>query len=185
MTVVVLINDKFNIFYLDNVIFHRLQRRLSDRNYRCRRRPRYLIFSQFSICCCQNAFALQRSQLANVGSHHCRGPHRIAGPRAPRPHDPPLPISPKYVSRVCISSMPRWIRDTFIGIYKYTWVNNTSWSATILNARQLAGGLTFLDTLMFTDGTLVVCRLVCRTFYAFTAAVVRLVGTEWTWLASF
>ena len=101
MTVVVLINDKFNIVYLDNVIFHRLQRRLSDRNYGCRRRPRYLIFSQFSICCCQNAFAsgalprtppggLQRSQLANVGSHHCRGPHRIAGPRAPRPHDPPL-----------------------------------------------------------------------------------------------
>ena len=32
----------------------------------------------------------QLSQLANVGSHHCRGPHRIAGPRAPRPHDPPL-----------------------------------------------------------------------------------------------
>ena len=32
----------------------------------------------------------QRLQLANVGSHHCRGPHRIAGPRAPRPHDPPL-----------------------------------------------------------------------------------------------
>ena len=86
------------------MIFHRLQRRLSDRNYGCRRRPRYLIFSQFSIilCFCQNAFAsgalprfppgggLQRPQLANVGSHHCRGPHRIAGPRAPRPHDPPL-----------------------------------------------------------------------------------------------
>ena len=32
----------------------------------------------------------QRPQLANVGSHHCRGPHRIAGPMAPRSHDPPL-----------------------------------------------------------------------------------------------
>ena len=53
------------------------------------------------LYCCQNAFAsgalprtppggFQLPQLANVGSHHCRGPHRIAGPRAPRPHDPPL-----------------------------------------------------------------------------------------------
>ena len=93
-------NDKFHIglVYLDNVIFHG---RLSDRNYWCRRRPRYLIFSQFSIYCCQNAFAsgalprtppggFQLPQLTNVGSHHCRGPHRMAGPRAPRPHDPPL-----------------------------------------------------------------------------------------------
>ena len=29
-------------------------------------------------------------QLGNVGSRPYRGPHRIAGPRAPRPHDPPL-----------------------------------------------------------------------------------------------
>ena len=29
-------------------------------------------------------------QLVNVGSYPCRVPHRIAGPRAPRPHDPPL-----------------------------------------------------------------------------------------------
>ena len=130
-----------NFIYLDNVIFHS---RLSDRNYGCRRRPIYLIFSQFSIYCCQNAFAsealprtppggfqrppagkcwvspLERApqncgpqgpetprsatvgphrgassapQLANVGSHHWRGPHRIAGPRAPRPHDPPLFVS--------------------------------------------------------------------------------------------
>ena len=43
------------IVYLDNVIFHRLQRRLSDRNYGCRLRPKYLIFSQFSIYCYQNA----------------------------------------------------------------------------------------------------------------------------------
>ena len=87
--------------YLDNVIFHRLQRRLSDRNYWCRRRPRCLIFSQFSIyvvakmrlppgLCPDPAWGLPAPQLANVGSHHCRGPHRIAGPRAPRPHDPPL-----------------------------------------------------------------------------------------------
>ena len=80
------------------MIFHG---RLSDRNYGCRGRPRYLIFSQFSIYCCQNAFAsgalprtppggFQLPQLANVWSHHCRGPHRIAGPRAPRPQDPPL-----------------------------------------------------------------------------------------------
>ena len=36
---------------------------------------------------------LPRPQLGNVGSHPCRGPHRIAGPRAPRPHDPPLRIT--------------------------------------------------------------------------------------------
>ena len=53
MTVVVLINDKFNIVYLDNVIFHRLQRRLSGRNYGSRRRRRYLIFLKLSICCCE------------------------------------------------------------------------------------------------------------------------------------
>ena len=83
---------------MDNVIFHS---RLSDRNYGCRRRPRYMIFSQFSIYCCQNAFAsgalsrtppggFQRPQLTNVGSYHCRGPHRIAGLRAPIPRYPPL-----------------------------------------------------------------------------------------------
>ena len=55
------------------------------------------------LYCCQNAFAsgalsrtppggFQLPQLANVGFHHCRGPHRIAGPRAPRLHDPPLVI---------------------------------------------------------------------------------------------
>ena len=82
------------------MIFHG---RLSDRNYGCRQRPRYLIFSQFSIgpillpkCVCLRGSAsdptggFRRPQLANVGYHHCRGPHRIAGPRAPRPHDPPL-----------------------------------------------------------------------------------------------
>ena len=96
------------------MIFHG---RLPDRNYWCRRRPRYLIFSQFSIYCCQNAFAsgalprtppggFQLPQLANVGSHHCRGPHRIAGPRAPRPHDPPLIIRCKNLAlyiRDCVS----------------------------------------------------------------------------------
>ena len=79
------------------MILHRLQqRRLSDRNYGCRRRPRYLIFSQFSICCCKNAFASgalpqtppggfqrgQRPQLANV-----------------RPHDPPLPEIVKSIQQ--------------------------------------------------------------------------------------
>ena len=62
-----------NIVYLDNVIFHRLHRRLSDRNYGCRRRPIYLIFSQFSIYCCKNACAsgaLLRTPpgASNVGS---------------------------------------------------------------------------------------------------------------------
>ena len=33
---------------------------------------------------------LPQTPAGNVGSHPCRGPHRIAGPRAPRPHDPPL-----------------------------------------------------------------------------------------------
>ena len=37
------------VVYLDNVIFHRLQRRLSGRNYGCRLRPKYRIVSQFSI----------------------------------------------------------------------------------------------------------------------------------------
>ena len=32
-------------------------------------------------------------QLGNIGSHPGRGPHTIAGPRAPRPHDPPLCIT--------------------------------------------------------------------------------------------
>ena len=32
-------------------------------------------------------------QLGNIGSHPCWGPHTIAGPRAPRPHDPPLCIT--------------------------------------------------------------------------------------------
>ena len=54
--------------------------------------------------CCQNAlsrgsapdptgggaYSAPDPQLGNVGSHPRRGPHRIAGPRAPRPHDPPL-----------------------------------------------------------------------------------------------
>ena len=82
------------VVYLDNVIFHRIQRRLSDRNnYGCRRRPRYLIFSQFSICCCQNAFAygaLPRTppgaSSAPAGkrwSHHCRGPPQNCGPQGP------------------------------------------------------------------------------------------------------
>ena len=48
-------NSSRVIVYLNNVIFHRLQRRLSDRNYRFRLRPKYLIFSQFVIYCYQNA----------------------------------------------------------------------------------------------------------------------------------
>ena len=49
LTVFVLINDKFNIVCLDNVIFHRLQRRLSDRNYGSRRRPRYPILRMVEL----------------------------------------------------------------------------------------------------------------------------------------
>ena len=63
-----------------------------------------MIFSQFSIYCFQNALPpglclaprwggglqLPQTPAGNVGSQPCRGPHRIAGPRAPRPHDPPL-----------------------------------------------------------------------------------------------
>ena len=58
---------------------------------------RYLIFSQFSIYCCQNALppGLCHGPRWGGGGQppvetRCRGPHRIAGPRAPRPHDPPL-----------------------------------------------------------------------------------------------
>ena len=84
------------LVYLDNVIFHRLQRRLSDRNHACRRRSRYLISANFQYYCYQNALspALCNSapQLGNIGSHPCRVPHRITGHRAPRPHDPPLMV---------------------------------------------------------------------------------------------
>ena len=54
-------------------------------------------------------WSFQRPQLANVGSHHSRGPHRIAGPRAPRPHDPPLPgtyVPRTYVPRYLCSPVP-------------------------------------------------------------------------------
>ena len=51
MTVVFLINDKFHIVYLDNVIFHRLgpTTSLIRSELWVRRRSRYLIFSQFSM----------------------------------------------------------------------------------------------------------------------------------------
>ena len=81
------------------MIFNRL-RRLSYRNYGCRRRPRYLIFSQFSICCCQNAFAFGALPGPRRGASSAQAGKRwvsplqratqIAGPWAPRPHDPPL-----------------------------------------------------------------------------------------------
>ena len=123
--------------YLDNVIFHS---RLSDRNYGCRRRPRYLIFSQFSIYCCQNALAsealprtppggFQRPQLANVGSHHWRGPHRIAGPRAPRPHDPPL-------GEGVTANKKRWLP---------TWWRRLPWACSPSRANWGQGGKLFID----------------------------------------
>ena len=45
-----------------------------------------------TVSCLDPARGLQRPspQLVNVGSHPCRGHHIIAGPRAPRPHEPPL-----------------------------------------------------------------------------------------------
>ena len=104
--------DKSQISYrglglvsLDNVIFHD---RLLDRNYVCRQRPRYLIFNRpyivAKMCLCPGPLprtppgggGFQRPQLANVESRHSRGPHRIAGPRAPRPHDPPLHVGDIY-----------------------------------------------------------------------------------------
>ena len=40
-------------------------------------------------------------QLGNVGSRPCRGPRRIAGPRAPKPHDPQLHMhEPWHVATV-------------------------------------------------------------------------------------
>ena len=93
-----LINDNVHIVYLDNVIFHRLQRRLSDRNYGCRRRPRYLISANFHVVAKMRLApgGFQCPSWQTLGLPHCRGPHRIAGPRAPRPHDPPLdvPVEP-------------------------------------------------------------------------------------------
>ena len=87
-----LINDNVHIVYLDNVIFHRLQRRLLDRNYGCRRRPRYLISANFHVVAKMRLApgGFQCPSWQTLGLPHCRGPHRIAGPRAPRPHDPPL-----------------------------------------------------------------------------------------------
>ena len=82
-----MINDKFHIVYLDNVIFLKLQCRLSDRNYGCRRRP---IFNIAKMC---------------LPPGLCPGPHRGAsswqtmgliiweGPaelRDPRPRDPTI-----------------------------------------------------------------------------------------------
>ena len=87
------------------VIFHRLQSRLSDRNYGCKRGPRFSANFQYNILLLPKcfvsglcpgphwgggAYSTADPQLGNVGSHPRRGPHRIAGPRAPRPHDPPL-----------------------------------------------------------------------------------------------
>ena len=132
--------DKFHIglVYLDNVIFHG---RLSDRNYWCRRRRRYLIFSQFSIYCYQNAFAsgalprtppggVQLPHLANVGSHHCRGPHRIAGPRAPRPHDPPLNVRESAKNRTThILFSPCW-HITYVYLYYCGIIDSVQWNLT-------------------------------------------------------
>ena len=91
------------------MIFHRLQRR-----YRigigCRRRP--IKISDF-----QSIFNILLPNALHPGlcpgprwgasgaprppvEKRCRGPHRIAGPRAPRPHDPPLVWTPAY-SRPC------------------------------------------------------------------------------------
>ena len=94
------------IIYLDNVIFYKLQRRLSDWNYADGDHDTW--FSAKCQCIAAKMFCLRGSppdtvvglrasptpQLGNVGSHPCRGPQRIAGPRAPRPHDPPLSLFP-------------------------------------------------------------------------------------------
>ena len=58
----------------------------------------------------------QRPHLANVGFHHCRGPHRIAGPIAPMPHDPPLTVTAlcKHHERTgCMG-----VRGGHLGIYR-------------------------------------------------------------------
>ena len=95
--------------YFDNVILHRLQRR-----YRigigCRRRPIKIPDFQpiFNILLpkCFASGPLPRTPLGGFRrpgppvEKRCRGPHRIAGPRAPRPHDPPL------TSSLCIIGSP-------------------------------------------------------------------------------
>ena len=87
------------IVYFDNLIFHRLQRR-----YRigigCRWRPIKIPDFQpiFNILLpkCFASGALLQTPLGDFRrprlpvEKRCRGPHRIAGPRAPRLHDPPL-----------------------------------------------------------------------------------------------
>ena len=81
--------------------FHRLHRRLSDRNYGCRLRPRYLIFSPFLIYFCQNAFGSGPLPGPRRGClQHPQNPswdtlsHTLAkGPtelRAPGPRDPTI-----------------------------------------------------------------------------------------------
>ena len=79
--------------------FHRLQYHLSDRNYGCRRRQRYLIFSQFSKYCCQNEFAFGALPRTPPGascsapSWHTLGFTIAEGPtelRAPGPRYPTI-----------------------------------------------------------------------------------------------
>ena len=48
------------------------------------------------------------TQLGNVGSHPCRGPHRFAGPRAPRPHDPPLVTAASHDKRTLFLDCTRY-----------------------------------------------------------------------------
>ena len=80
------------IVYLDYVIFHRLQHCLSERNYGCRRRPRYLISVNFqhivakmlyprgSVPDPAEGLRRPRHPAGKRWVTPCRGPHIIAGP---------------------------------------------------------------------------------------------------------
>ena len=110
MTAGFLLNDNFHIVYLDNVIFHRLQRRLigSELGLWVKTATKIPDFQPiFNIILLLPTYVCLRGsapdpagglaappdpQLGNVGSHPCRGPRRIAGPRAPKPHNPPLMV---------------------------------------------------------------------------------------------
>ena len=128
------------------MIFNRL-RRLSYRNYGCRRRPRYLIFSQFSICCCQNAFAFGALPGPRRGASSAQAGKRwvsplqratqIAGPWAPRPHDPPLSTG-HHVCMCATTGLVTTVRS-----------HTLHWYRAVTNVRKLGANTQYVSVCVF------------------------------------
>ena len=116
------------------MIFHG---RLSDRNYWCRRRPRYLIFSQFSIyivakmrlppglCLGPHLGASSSPSWQTLGLTIAEGPTEL---RAPGPRYPTIRHCPKRIHRKrgrvcrCITANTRAIcvADTIVRVNRCT-----------------------------------------------------------------